>query len=175
MPRRKRIPPKPIPQDTVVIEHVDADTVDFDGEDFTDEDFDAEMEKQMVSEVAAKEEAAEKAICALNESDDVIAILKRSRSTNPVERKAALRTMCPCKVKREIDPFWVRIVEMCNDPDDAVRYQVLHSLCDGSPLNLEELVAETVRSFWNDPNEKVRRAARRAYNSWQRGDGINIL
>ena len=168
MPRRKRVPPKPVPEDTLVIEHVDVDAMDYEEEEY-------DYEKAKAAKALEAEAAAEEAICALNESDDVIAILKRSRSTNPTERKAALRSMCPCKVKREIDPFWVRIVEMCKDTDDSVRYQVLHSLCDGSPLHLEELVAETVRSFWNDANEKIRRAARRAYNSWQRGDGINIL
>jgi vesicle coat complex subunit len=159
MPRRKRVPPKPVHEDTVVIEHDD----------------DVGSDSETLSSSSSATDAALEACSLLNESEDVIAILKRSRSTNPVERKAALRSMCPCKVKREIDPFWVRIVEMCNDPDDSVRYQVLHSLCDGSPASLEELVAETVRSFWNDPSDKIKRAARRAYNSWQRGDGINIL
>jgi len=153
MPRRKRVPPKPVLESTVVIEH----------DDVCDSD-------------SGSSTVEEETVCAVsNESEHVIAILKRSRSDNPKERKAALRSMCPCRVKREIDPFWVRIVEMCSDPDDSVRYQVLHDLCDGSPSNLEELVAETVHSFWNDDNEKIRRSARRAYNSWQRGDGINIL
>jgi len=168
MPRRKRIPPKPVPEDTVVIEHADDTSSDYEEEEY-------DYEKVKAAKAAEAELAATEAICALNESEDVIAILKRSRSASAVERKAALRSMCPCKVKREIDPFWIRIVEMCQDADDSVRYQVLHSLCDGSPLHLEELVAKTVRSFWNDSNEKIRRAARRAYNSWQRGDGINIL
>jgi len=163
MPRRKRVPPKPVPEDTVVIEHDD----EFDG-------CDSDSETSTGSRKSNEEETT--AVCDVsNESEDVIAILKRSRSTNPNERKAALRSMCPCRVKRAIDPFWVRIVEMCSDPDDSVRYQVLHDLCDGSPSHLEDLVAETVHGFWNDSNEKIRRSARRAYGSWQRGDGINIL
>lgn len=163
MPRRKRVPPKPVHEDTVVIEH---------GEDVSSEEweeYDWEKEKE-------KKEEKEKEECSLsNASDDVIAIIELSRSSNPTERKAALKSMCPCKVKREIDPFWVRIVEMCSDEDPSVRYQVLHSLCDGSPASIEDLVVETVRSFWNDPDDKIKRAARRAYNSWSRGDGINIL
>jgi hypothetical protein len=173
MPRRKRVPPKPVPEDTVVIEH-DIDEMIMDED--MDEDYDYEKAKAAKAKAAAADEDEEISACSLaGASDDVIAILKRSRSTSAVERKAALKSMCPCKVKREIDPFWVRIVEMCSDPDESVRYQVLHSLCDGSPARIEELVAETVRSFWNDPSDKIKRAARRAYNSWSRGEGINIL
>eukprot|EP00697_Spironema_sp_BW2_P008682 gnl/Spiro4/23344_TR11550_c0_g1_i1.p2 gnl/Spiro4/23344_TR11550_c0_g1~~gnl/Spiro4/23344_TR11550_c0_g1_i1.p2 ORF type:complete len:164 (+),score=31.60 gnl/Spiro4/23344_TR11550_c0_g1_i1:133-624(+) len=163
MPKRKRIPAKPIPEDTVIIDH-----------EFDDEDQAMMMSDEDNAVASSPEEAG--AFCSLDgESADVIATIKLSHSKNPQERKAALKTMCPCKVKREVDPFWVRIVEMCSDPDDAVRYQVLHSLCDGSPASIEHLVVEAVRSFWNDPSDKIKRAARRAYNSWQRGDGINIL
>lgn len=180
MPKRKRVPPKPVPEDTVVIEHEKTEEIfdeDVDFEEFDKEKAIAKAKAASASSSSSDEEdAGEMSACSLSgASDDVIAILQRSRSTNATERKAALKSMCPCKVKREIDPFWVRIVEMCSDPDESVRYQVLHSLCDGSPARIEELVAETVRSFWNDPSEKIKRAARRAYNSWQRGDGINIL
>lgn len=162
MPRRKRVPaPRNLVDETVIIEHMDDDALSTES--------DSDSQSCTVSSTSTAEYAD------MNESEDVIAILKQSHSSNPTERKAALKNMCPCRVKREIDPFWVRIVEMCSDPNDSVRYQVLHSLCDGSPANLEDLVAETVRGFWNDPCEKIRRGARRAYNSWQRGDGINIL
>ena len=155
MPRRKRVATKPVVDETVIIEH--GDDVEFD-------DTEAEVCKKV------------EALCeSSGASDDVVAILKQSYSDNPVERKAALKSMCPCKVKREIDPFWMRIVEMTKDENASVRYQVLHSLCDGSPARIEELVADTVRTFWNDPDDKIKRSARRAYNSWLRGDGINIL
>lgn len=162
MPRRKRVPPKPVAEDTVVIEH---------------EDYDQDEDVEYGSEGSRKSSpSVDDMTCDLSTaSDDVIAILKRSYSSNPTERKAALKSMCPCKVKREIDPFWVRIVEMTKDENASVRYQVLHSLCDGSPARIEELVVETVRSFWNDSDDKIKRAARRAYSSWLRGDGINIL
>lgn len=162
MPRRKRIPPKPVAEDTIIIEHEEV-------EEYEEEEYEYRGSSKQSTKV-------EELVCDLSSaSDDVIEILKRSYSKDPVERKAALKSMCPCKVKREIDPFWQRIVEMTKDENASVRYQVLHSLCDGSPARIEELVVETVRSFWNDSDDKIKRSARRAYNSWQRGDGINIL
>lgn len=169
MPRRKRVPAKPVPEDTIVIEHDDvSDSASTDTTLSTDEEYAQATDKTGFEALAAT--------CSLNDApDDAKAIIALSKSADPAERKYALKKMCPCKVKREVDALWVRIVEMCKDPDDSVRYQVLHSLCDGSPKHLEDLVADTVKSFWNDPNDKIKRAARRAYNSWSRGNGINVL
>lgn len=32
-------------------------------------------------------------------------------------RLLALRVLCPCRVKRRVDPFWARIIEMTSDSD----------------------------------------------------------
>jgi hypothetical protein len=51
----------------------------------------------------------------------------------------------------------------------AVRYQILHTLCDGSPSHLEDEVLDVIQSvFWNDEDEKTRRAARRVITSYVR-------
>eukprot|EP01132_Coremiostelium_polycephalum_P000438 gene438-554_t len=66
--------------------------------------------------------------------------LQLTRSEDPRVRVAALRKFCPCKVKADRDELWARIIEMSTDPNPKVRYQVMHNLCDGSPLYKEESV-----------------------------------
>ncbi len=50
---------------------------------------------------------------------------------------------------------------MTADPDAVVRYQVLHTLCDGSPKEREDDIVSALQKMWNDPDEKIRRAVRR--------------
>ena len=63
-------------------------------------------------------------------SDSITEHIKKTKSENPKERLDAVKQMCPCKVKKDIDLFWNRIFEMVTDPDDNVRYQILHTICD---------------------------------------------
>ncbi len=87
----------------------------------------------------------------------------------------ALREMCPCRVKRDLTDFWSRVFEMTSDPEESVRYQVLHTLCDGSPKHLEHRVAEALDAFNRDPSTKVRRQAHRALTAYWRTGRWNIL
>ena len=43
-------------------------------------------------------------------------------------RRRALREMCPCRVKQDLDDFWKRVLEMTHDPDPVVRQQVSYGL-----------------------------------------------
>ena len=108
-------------------------------------------------------------------SDDVLELIENSRDYLPEVRLEAVRRMCPCKVKRDVEAMWARLLQMTSDPDDAVRYQVLHSLCDGAPKAREEEVVNAIQSFWNDSNTRIRRSARRALNSYQFTGVWNIL
>lgn len=90
-------------------------------------------------------------------------------------RKQALKKLCPCKLKSDIDQVWNRIFEMYTDPDANVRYQVIHSLCDGSPKDREFAVIQTLEQMWNDPDEKIKRAVRRVLTSYRRTGKWNIL
>jgi hypothetical protein len=97
--------------------------------------------------------------------------------TKPQTRKLYLRELCPCHVKRDVEIVWDRILEMTNvrrralltssicddelslfaphthththtqDPDPAVRYQVMHNLCDGSPATRELDVIVALGTF----------------------------
>lgn len=102
-------------------------------------------------------------------------LIESSKSCDPNVRKNALKEMCPCNVKMDIDELWERIYEMKDDPDPRVRYQVIHSLCDGGPRSREEEIIEILRTFWNDKDKKVRKAARRALTSYQHTGNWNIL
>ena len=101
--------------------------------------------------------------------------LAGTHDSNPQMRKRALKAMCPCKVQKEIDQIWERVFEMVKDPDPVVRYQVLHTLCDGSPREREEEVIAALESLWNDEDDKIRRAVRRALNEYRRTGKWNIL
>lgn len=101
--------------------------------------------------------------------------LAATHDSNPQMRKRALKSMCPCKVLKEIDMIWERVFEMVKDPDPVVRYQVLHTLCDGSPREREEQVIAALESLWNDEDDKIRRAVRRALNEYRRTGNWNIL
>jgi hypothetical protein len=67
----------------------------------------------------------------------------------------------PCKVQKDFDVIWARVLEMTDDPDPIVRYQVLHTLCDGSPKEREADIISALQKMWNDPEDKIRRAVRR--------------
>ena len=53
--------------------------------------------------------------------EEIIDLTKHAR---PEVRKRALREMCPCRVKADVDEFWFRVLEMVEDPDNNVRQQV---------------------------------------------------
>ena len=67
--------------------------------------------------------------------------------------------MCPCRVKGDIEDFWERVFDMTDDIDADVRFQVLHTLCDGSPVHLEDRVIDAVASFNGDESKTLRRKA----------------
>lgn len=83
--------------------------------------------------------------------------------------------MCPCKVKQDIDLFWARIFEMVDDFDPDVRYQVLHTICDGSPNHLELQVKDALEKFNRDPDKKIKRRTHKVLASYLRGRKWNIL
>ena len=108
----------------------------------------------------------------VNATDECIA---RSHDANPAVRRLVVREMCPCKTLRTVDKIWTRLFEMCGDPDAVVRYNVVHTLCDGSPKEKETEIVESLETLWNDPDEAVRRRVRRALNSYRRCGNWNVL
>ena len=108
-------------------------------------------------------------------NQEILDHIEKTRSENPKVRHNALKEMCPCHVKADIDLFWNRIFEMVSDEDDNVRWQVLHTICDGSPLHLENKVADALEVFNRDPNSMIRRRAHKALGSYLRTGKWNVL
>jgi hypothetical protein len=102
-------------------------------------------------------------------------LITQTQNSNPKVRLQALKEMCPCKVKIDIDALWKQIFLLCDDPDPLVRYQVLHTICDGCPKHLETEVAEALEKFNHDSDSKIRRRAHKVLGSYLRTGKWNIL
>ncbi|GFN80709.1 hypothetical protein PoB_000721500 [Plakobranchus ocellatus] len=109
------------------------------------------------------------------DTTDIDVIIDLTKHDSPQVRQKALKEMCPCRVKKDISDFWARVLEMVNDPSSNVRYQVLHTLCDGSPDHLEDSIADALEDFNRDADTKIRRQAHRALTSYRRTGNWNIL
>ncbi|XP_046567517.1 uncharacterized protein LOC124275879 [Haliotis rubra] len=106
---------------------------------------------------------------------DIDVIIELSKHDNPQVRQRALKEMCPCRVKKDLDDFWRRVVQMIDDEADNVRMQVLHTLCDGSPQHMEFAVAEALEVFNHDTNKEIRRKAHKALTSYRMRGKWNIM
>lgn len=111
----------------------------------------------------------------LNEEIDVDGLITLSRDTNSAIRLNALKQMCPCKVRQDIDPMWDRIFEMVKDSERDIRYQVLHTICDGSPLHLEAKVKDALDVFNRDLDKDIKRKAHKVMASYLRTGRWNVL
>ncbi|PVD19310.1 hypothetical protein C0Q70_19797 [Pomacea canaliculata] len=109
------------------------------------------------------------------QTTDIDTILALTHHPVPSVRKRALVEMCPCRVQEDLSEFWERVFEMISDEDANVRYQVLHTLCDGSPAHLELRVAEALDTFNRDPDQKIRRKAHQCLTSYWRKGKWNIM
>ncbi|VDI74834.1 uncharacterized protein [Mytilus edulis] len=102
-------------------------------------------------------------------------IIELTKHSHPQVRQRALKEMCPCRVKKDHDDFWKRVLEMVDDEAVNVRQQVLHTLCDGSPAHLEFDVAEALDGFNRDSDSKIRRTAHKCLTTYNRTGKWNIL
>ena len=109
------------------------------------------------------------------ETDDMDVILEHTHSEDADIRLEAVKQLCPCKVERDIDPFWKRVFEMVGDEDARIRQRVLHIICDGSPDRLEDQVMEAVYEFGRDADSDIRRQAHKVLASYQHRGKWNIM
>lgn len=58
------------------------------------------------------------------DTTDVETIVALTRHDDPAVRQRALREICPCRVKSDVDEFWRRVMEMVDDESPLVRQQV---------------------------------------------------
>eukprot|EP00761_Pharyngomonas_kirbyi_P012245 gb/GECH01012272.1/.p1 GENE.gb/GECH01012272.1/~~gb/GECH01012272.1/.p1 ORF type:complete len:121 (+),score=39.32 gb/GECH01012272.1/:1-363(+) len=114
-------------------------------------------------------------LAARMESMEIEEIIDLTHAENSNLRRKVVRELCPCKVKANIEEIWQRLLEMVNDPNGDVRLAVVHTLCDGSPCELELEIAEALEDKYNDQDPRVRKLARRAFNSYRRTGKWNVL
>jgi len=107
--------------------------------------------------------------------DPVKEFIEATKSDSAIERKQALRNLCPCRVKSDVKEFWDRIIEMAKDPDANVRYQALHNLCDGAPLAREEDVIPALEILHNDTDKYIRRRAHQVLSHYRKTGKWNIM
>src|SRR6478736_1605774 len=74
-------------------------------------------------------------------------LLELSRSGDPMDRIVAARSLCPCHVRRRLEPVWEALYRMLEDEDIRVRRAAWHTLEDGGrpgDLALEEIAARVL-------------------------------
>jgi len=114
----------------------------------------------------------------VDQEEDCVSLhkfLELTHDEDPITRKKALRELCPCHVKRDVEEFWDRIIAMTKDPDATVRYQVLHNLCDGSPTHREDAIVEALEAMHNDEDKYIRRRVHQVLANYRRTGKWNIL
>jgi hypothetical protein len=107
--------------------------------------------------------------------EEVEGWLSLTHHDDPKLRSKAVRSLCPCHVKRQDDQIWERIFEMASDEDTHVRSTVLHALGDGSPRALEPQVIAALESMRDDPDANLRRRVRKVLAIYRRTGTVNVL
>ena len=107
-------------------------------------------------------------------ADRIDDLLKETRDTNPNRRRAAVRELCPCDVRADIDSVWSRIFELASDDDPGVRRLVFHAMIDGSPRARHSAVVGAIERMRDDPHPKLRRQVRKLLANYERTGKINI-
>jgi HEAT repeat protein len=100
--------------------------------------------------------------------DDLDGILELSRSGESRLRQLACKNLCTCHVRADDDRVWTRLLELVEDPDPLVRGDVIHAMTDSTPAPRVPAVIMALESRHNDPDEGVRRRARKTLAHYRR-------
>src|SRR5207248_2721971 len=60
--------------------------------------------------------------------EEIEELLERSHSADPEERLTAARYLCPCHVRRRLQPVWDALYRLLEDADVRVRRAAWHTL-----------------------------------------------
>ena len=80
-------------------------------------------------------------------------LVEMSTSDEPEDRLEAAKYLCPCHVRRRVEPVWTALYRMLEDPDVRVRRAAWHTLEDGGHPDdpVLDAIFERVRQTETDP------------------------
>jgi HEAT repeat protein len=88
--------------------------------------------------------------------EQIAELLEKARSEDPEQRCEAAENLCPCHVRRRIEPVWEALYRMLEDPDVRVRRAAWHTLEDGGTPGDPALDAIIERALKNETDRRVR-------------------
>jgi HEAT repeat protein len=92
---------------------------------------------------------------------EVAALVEKSRSEDAEERLLAAQFLCPCHVRRRLEPAWEALYRLLEDPDPRVRRFAWHTLDDGGRPEDPRLDAILQRAQRQEEDPQVLRSVRR--------------
>jgi hypothetical protein len=81
--------------------------------------------------------------------DDIEVLLEYAKSSNVEERRKAAELLCPCHVRRRLEPVWEALYRLLEDKDERVQRAAWHTLDDGGRPDdpkLDEIAARVRRT-----------------------------
>jgi len=111
----------------------------------------------------------------IDEIDNIDELIALTHHTNPHIRLKALQQMCPCHTQENIEKFWKRMFEIVEDPELGIRKQVLHNLCDGSPMEYEKEVMDAVEILSHDSDKDLKRMCHKILANYRTTGKWNIM
>ncbi|MDP6115304.1 MAG: hypothetical protein QF437_21085 [Planctomycetota bacterium] len=89
--------------------------------------------------------------------DEIDHLLKLSRSADVAERLHAAQHLCPCHVRRHVEPVWDALFRMMEDENVKVRRAAWHTMEDGGRTDDPRLEVIGRRVLQSETDDRVRR------------------
>ncbi len=92
--------------------------------------------------------------------EQIAELLHKAHSGDADERREAAENLCPCHVRKRIDPVWEALYRMLEDPDVRVRRAAWHTLEDGGTPDDPALDPIIERQLKNETDRQVKNLMR---------------